>query len=331
MISRNLPYRPRLIVALISLALTGGMPSNGWCANLWAALSSIGNGGLASYTAPQLNKSGTPTPFYLSGYKFVFGFAFDRSRNLWACVNHFEVVRYNYKQLKDLKDNSSPTPDVIITSMSSLNNIYACNFDRKGNLWVADIENNTLNEISKQQLTAGSGDITPVTIITLEGISIPTFIAFDRADNAWIADGGNSQLAEFSASELETGGTKSAAILLSDDGSGTSLSRPGQIVFDGRGNLWVPNFSSNTVIEYARADLAHSGSPMPRVKLNSAIFNEPIGAAFDGLGELVITNAYDGTISKFRANQLRASGAPTPKVVATGSDLPVLIAFGPSL
>ena len=108
--------------------------------------------------------------------------------------------------------------------------------------------------------------------------------------------------------------------MLSDDGSGTSLDEPGEIAFDQKGNLWVPNYGADTVVEYAKDQLTSSGNPAPTVKLSSAIFDEPLGAVFDSSGNLVVMNYYNGTIAKFTPKQLKASGAPVPKVSVTGTE-----------
>jgi sugar lactone lactonase YvrE len=321
----------RSVAAVAVLMLTCGMPLQAWCgsSDLWLTFES--GGGIESYTSGQLKKSGMPSPVHLSTFSFVLGLAFDKSHNLWADAGHFQVVRFTSKELKDLKKNPNPTPGVIITSTSSFGNIIGCNFDQKGNLWVVDVGNDTLNELTKAQLAAGSGDITPAIIITLSGLQDPNFVTFDKAGNAWVDDEGNAQIAEFSASQLTSSGMKTPAVLLSDDGSGTSLATPGEIVFDKKGNLWVANFDSDTVVEYAKHQLGNSGSPAPTVKLSSSIFDGPFGAAFDSEGNLVVANINSGTIAKFTPDQLKVSGAPVPKVAVTATQTnSYQITFGPA-
>jgi sugar lactone lactonase YvrE len=322
----------RSIVAVALLMLICGTPLQAWCgnSNLWTGLQSDG---IEAFTSGQLKQSGMPSPVQLSTFPFVLGLAFDKSHNLWADVGHFQVVRFTPKQLKDLKNDPNPIPGVIITSMSSLNNIVGCNFDRKGNLWVVDVSSDTLNELTKAQLAAGSGDITPAIIITLSGLQNPNFVTFDKAGNAWVDNEGegNNEIAEFSASQLTSSGTKTPAVLISDDGSGTSLSNPGEIAFDKKGNLWVPSFDSNTVVEYAKNQLGNSGNPSPAVKLSSAIFDGPGAAVFDSKGNLLITNINSGTIAKFTPDQLTVSGAPIPKIVVTAPQTnQTQITFGPA-
>jgi hypothetical protein len=329
---RNHTERVRfLAMAIVLLVLTGGTPSHAWCAsaNLWIVF--FDGGGIESYRSGQLKKSGMPAPIHLSTFDDATGLAFDKSHNLWAVIDHAEVVRFTAAQLKNLKHDPSPTPGLIITSTTTFEDIIGCNFDQQGNLWVVDGEKDSIDELSKAQLAAGSGDVTPNITITSADLGSPNFVTFDEAGNAWVDSGFGGQLVEFSASQLTSGGSQSATVLLSDDGSGTSLDGTGEIAFDKNGNLWVPNYSSNTVVEYAKAQLTTSGNPAPTVKLNSAIFSEPWGTAFDSKGDLVVMNFNDGTIAKFLTKQLKVSGAPIPEISVTGSENDnYQIIFGPA-
>jgi streptogramin lyase len=328
---RNLTGRGRFLAAAIALLmLTCGTPSHAWCANLWIAF--YNGGGIESYKSGQLKKSGMPTPIHLSTFDSVTRLAFDKSHNLWAVVDDDEVVRFTPHQLKNLKHDPSPTPGVIITSPFTFKALAGCNFDPQGNLWVVDFDNDSIAELSKAQLAAGSGSVTPVVVITSSDLVEPSFVTFDKAGNAWVNDGGTGKLAGFSASQLMSGGSKSPTVLISNNGSYcTSLCAPGEIVFDQNGNLWVPNEDANTVVEYAKALLTSSGNPAPTVTLSSAIFNRPFGAVFDSKGNLLVMKYFSVTIAKFAASQLKVSGAPIPTVSVTGDqDNNYQIIFGPS-
>ena len=318
----------RLTTAIALLVLTCGAPTRAWCANLWA---SFLENSIETYTPGQLKTSGSPTPTELTTFDDETGLAFDKSHNLWAVINDDEVVRFTAAQLKKLKEDPSPTPGVIITSTSTFVDLNGCNFDRHGNLWTVDGETHTLEELSKAQLAAGSGDVTPAIVITSSDLGSPGFLTFDEAGNAWLDNQDLNTIVEFSASQLTSSGSKSASVVLSDDGSGTSISDPGEIAFDDKGNLWVPNFNSNNVVEYAKSQLTSSGDPAPTVKLSSAVFNGPFGAVFDSKGDLVTMNFTDGTIAKFAAKQIKASGSPVPDVTVTGSATAnYQIIFGPA-
>jgi hypothetical protein len=167
-------------------------------------------------------------------------------------------------------------------------------------------------------------------VITSPEMDGSLFVTFDSAGNAWLPSEFDNTIVEFSASQLTSSGSKSPTVVLSDDGSGTSLYYPEELAFDKNGNLWVPNYFSDTVVEYAKDQLTATGDPAPAVKLSSAIFNGPWGLAFNPKGNLAIMNYRSGTITVFTEKQLKTSGAPVPKVSLTGTqDGNFQITFGP--
>jgi hypothetical protein len=312
------------------LMLTCCIPARAWCAkaseNLW--ISSLDTG-IETYTAKQLKKSGMPTPTLLSTFDVVSGLAFDSSNNLWAVVNDDEVVEFTAAQLSDLATDPNPTPAVDITSATFVD-LNGCNFDSQGNLWLVDGETHALEELSKAQLAAGSGEVTPAIVITSSDLGAPGFVTFDAEGNAWIDNEDFNTIVEFSVSQLSSSGDDAAAVVLSDDGSG-ALSDPGEIAFDKKGDLWVPNFNSNKVLKYAKTQLTSSGDPTPAVALSSTAFDGPFGAVFASNGDLVIMDFSDGTILEFTSNKLKKTGTEKPKVTVTGgTDSVAQIIFGPA-
>jgi sugar lactone lactonase YvrE len=318
------------VVAL--LTLIGGIPSLAWCGgqDLWLGTSSVG--GIEAFTPAQLKKRGRPKPVHLHGAD---GFAFDNTGNLWA-ITGGGVGRFTPSQLKNLKNDPSPTPGVIITS-SSLQEPIGCVFDPQGNLWVLDFIGfeGSIQELSKTQLAAGSGSVTPAKVLTSSALAGEggVRLTFDEAGNAWVSNPGLGLTScpecvglifELTASQLNTGGDQTASVMLYDDGSGTSIASPGELAFDQNGNLWVPNYKSDTVVEFAKAQLTTSGNPVPIVKLSSHAFDGPDGLAFDTKGNLAVYSGVngpvrgDGTIAKFTAKQLTSSGSPVPKVIVRG-------------
>jgi streptogramin lyase len=329
---RELKGQDRFLISAIALVmLTCAMPSRAWSAStsLWVAYSQ--GGGIESYSTKQLKKSGMPTPIEISTYEDATGVAFDASGNLWAVVNQNDIVEFTAAQLKDLKSDPSPTPVVIITTTAGAQGLFGCAFDPKGNLWVADADGDMILELSKAQLAAGSATgVTPTGFIHTIDFAFPAFITFDQDGNAWVVSQGTSRLVELTASQLTSGGTKTPAVVLTDDGSG-SIDLPGEIAFDKKGDLWVPNFSSDTVVEFAKDQLASSGNPTPAVTLNSAVFDEPFGAVFDSKGDLVIMNYHNAKIAKFTDKQIKKSGSPAPKATVTGTGtINYQIIFGPA-
>ncbi len=95
------------------------------------------------------------------------------------------------------------------------------------------------------------------------------------------------------------------------------------IAFDTSGNLWLsPGPIGHTVVEYAKNELAKSGSPTPKVTITSTIFFPPNGVTFDNAGNLWLASqgASDpGTVAEFTKQKLDQSGPPTPQKVVGGA------------
>jgi sugar lactone lactonase YvrE len=322
--NRKLTGRVRFSATAIALLIltTCGAPTHAWCGSSKLWISFYYGGGIESYTSAQLKKNGMPTPTHLSTFADVFGLAFDTSNNLWAVDDGVEVVRFTAAQLKKLKSAPSPTPGVIITSTSTFVAPTGCAFDHQGNLWVIDNSNDSIDELSKAQLAAGSKDVTPNIVIGSPDLNA-YFLTFDKAANAWVAN--SDKIVEFSAGQLTSGGSKSPSVVLSN-----SIDDPGQIAFDKDGNLWVPNSGGDTVVEFAQSQLGSSGSPTPMVTLSGS-FDAPWGLTFDSKGDLVVVNYNNGTVDKFTPTQIKASGSPPPKVSVTGTETEnAQITFGPA-
>jgi sugar lactone lactonase YvrE len=94
------------------------------------------------------------------------------------------------------------------------------------------------------------------------------------------------------------------------------------LAFDASGNLWVAQYSSNTVVQYAASQLAANGSPAPAVTLSAVGFstlNAPGALAFDASGNLWVANGGGNTIVEFTPAQLATSGTPTAAVMLSAS------------
>jgi streptogramin lyase len=311
----------------------GVMSPPAWCANIW----STGFGGVESYAPKQLAKSQSVEPEELVLSGGASGVAFDKSHNLWV-ASADQVLEFTPAQLKKLKTDSSPSPVATITS-STFQSLIGCAFDAQGNLWLVDDIQQNFFQLSAAQLAAGTADVTPAIIIDSAELSSPRFPIFDRAGNLWIDSLNNSTIVAFSPSQLTSGGTKAPSIVIADDGSGSSVSDPAGITFDGKGNMWVADLGSDTVVEFSPSQITESGSPAPIVKLSSVAvdqggdmsFAAPDGIAFEGTS-LVVRNFNDGaSIVKFTSKQLKSSGAPVPKVFLPGHfESPQQLIAGPA-
>jgi sugar lactone lactonase YvrE len=321
---------PALIIAMV--AATSAWARSG---ALWVA--EQGNDDVVEVLPNQQKHSGTPNLLVLdsSSLNSPNGLCFDKKKNLWV-INYEDssIDEFTPSQLKVLATTSDPTPAAVITSSSSFSEAEGCALDKRGNLWVADAIRQSVNEISASQLAAGTADLTPAVVIAdttdFTGPDQPQFLAFDKSGNLWVSDIVSSQVIEFSAGQLSSSGDKAAMVVLTDNGSG-SLSGPGEMAFDRKGNLWVTNYDNGTVVMFQKSDLASSGSPTPKITLadSSGSLDSPSGLGFTGNGPMWVANIKTGTISKFLPKQRKRSGTPIPRVTLQGFSQPYQITFGP--
>ncbi len=325
----------RWLAAIVLIAVACGASSPAWCkpaASLWVA--DWGSGTVLELTPSDLKSSGAPSPLVLDGSALIQtqGVAFDKSKNLWVTTDDNLVLEYTPAQLKKLGTVSNPTPHATIGS-TMFTGIVGCVFDKHGNLWINDGEGDGIHELTQKQLKAGSNpDITPnINITSTASLNYPDFGVFDKSGNLWVSAESNNVIAEFTAAQLRSSGAETAHIVLSSNGD--SLADPGQIVFDGKGDLWVTNYNSGasgTVVMFAKSQLRASGSPTPKVTLSGSAFEGPWSLALDSGGNLWVGDYSTSNVSMFSSTQLKTSGTPTPPVVLTGIlDSAYQMTFGP--
>jgi sugar lactone lactonase YvrE len=187
-------------------------------------------------------------------------------------------------------------------------------------LWVANVERGGILGYTAAQLASSASAAPAVVLTTPSGVA--DGVAFDNSGNLWVAEPIVSTVVEYSAFQLATSGSPTPRVTLTANAA-SSLSLPGALAFDARGNLWIANGGSmfngpgaNTLVEFTASQLATSGSPTPAVTLNAdaGSINGPAGLAFDHSGNLWLTNFSSGTVVVFAAGQLASSGSPLPAV-----------------
>jgi sugar lactone lactonase YvrE len=235
----------------------------------------------------------------------------------------------------DATVNGSPAT-VTAGATATLSVVYTPEPGSAGLLWVGMIGGPTLMSYAADRLGASTG-APPTSSV---GTGNPQYgAAFDANGNLWVAQTTQNQVAEFTAAQLAAGGSPTPAVVLGSMvplGGFASLSEPIGLAFDKAGNLWVANFTDNTISGYTPAQLASSGSPRPAVTLvpPGDSLDEPAGLAFDELGSLWVASANTNTVVAFTPTQLAQSGGPAPAVVfhAKGGSLsgPFSLAFDAS-
>ena len=88
------------------------------------------------------------------------------------------------------------------------------------------------------------------------------------------------------------------------------------LAFDSSGDLWVTK-NNFTAVEFTKAQLAKSGSPVPRVTITNT---NQCSVVFDSSGDLW-EGSFGDVVLDFTKAQLASPGSPTPHVTLTSGSL----------
>jgi sugar lactone lactonase YvrE len=293
------------------------------------------------------------------------GVTFDANGNLWVMdpqgmVNGAmtpALFEFSAAQLAKLTTDNAPDPVATITS-TALAVPQQSVFDAHGNQWVADHDNNTILVFTAAQLAmTGINNLNPAVAISSTAFNGPLGIVFDSAGDLWVANNGSvtangvtspagTTIVRFAATTLPmppaTGMLTpmlTPDITLSDDGK-NSIQSPWELAFDSSGNLWSSNSGGTfSLVEFAKANLATTGTPMPAVTISSmtvggnATLNETNGLCIDNAGSVAATSAgAPFGLAYYTKNQLM-TGSPTPNTFIVNTTLNAVAGcnFGPNV
>jgi streptogramin lyase len=178
----------------------------------------------------------------------------------------------------------------IVTLGSGFNSPAGVAVDGRGNVFVADADNNAVKEILAPGYT---------TVNTLgSGFNSPRGVAVDSRGNVFVGDYGNNAVKEILAPGYTTVNTL-----------GGGFSRPIGVAVDGNGNVFVADYDNNAVKEilapgYTTVNTLGSGFALPQ------------GVAVDGSGNVFVAFAYN--ISGSAVNQILAPGYTTVNSLSNG-------------
>jgi len=263
------------------------------------------------------------------------GLTFDSLGDLWVTSSNTNtVLEYPKSQLA----KASPVPGIVLSSgkLGSLNGPGSLVFDSSGDLWVANTSVSTVVEYSKDQLVK-SGSPTPAVTISNNSFNAPYGVAIDSSGDLWVSDNaqqGSPAVFEYAKSQLAKASPtpeRTLSLPLNPIGDDT---RSG-LAFDSAGDLWVVNSSANSLVEFARGQLAKaSSSPSVTISSESNSLNSPDDLAFDSSGDLWVANTGGNTVVEYSKSQLARSGSPTPVRTilgsATGLNYPMGVAVEPT-
>jgi sugar lactone lactonase YvrE len=167
-----------------------------------------------------------------------------------------------------------------------------------------------------------SGDARPEAELT-KGIDGPDSVAVDSSGDLWVANS-TGTVVEYGRAELSEA-SPIPTVTISGGASG-HLVNPFGLSLDPSGDLWVADGGTGTVVEFAKAQLARSGSPVPVFNLSPS----NCSLVFDASGDLW-QGSTGASVSEWAKAELSKSGFPVPRVTITSDSLngPCKPAFDP--
>jgi sugar lactone lactonase YvrE len=280
------------------------------------------------------------------------GVTFDAAGNLWvldpeAMVNGAKtpaLLKFTTAQLNALGTNAAPDPVATFTS-TALNFPQQSVFDKNGNQWVSDHNNNTILVFSASQLMAtGLSSTIPVVVISSAAFNGPLGIVLDGAGNLWVANNGGvpganntmsaagTTIVEFLATKLPTipasgmlTPTMTPDVTLTDNGAG-SIQAPWELAFDAAGNLWSSNSGDPfSLVAFSKTQQMATGAPTPTITISKTMvagnpsLDGTNGLCFDPAGNVAATNSANAFGVPFYTKAQLVTGAPTPNTFIVGT------------
>ena len=252
------------------------------------------------------------------------GVAFDKSGNMWVADTGFNRV-LEFSSPFTMGENASKvlgqdnfTSSQASLSTNGLDQPYGLTFDKSGNMWVADTNNNRIVEYDSPitsgesaSIVIGSPSFNKGVYPTSSGsLAAPYGIAFDRSGNLWAVDYYDNRILEY-VPPFKDG--MSATLVLgqygfTDNSDGTSpgsFNLPSSIAFDSSGNLWVTDSLNNRVMKFLYPFSNHQSASLVIGQRNfttnqpgitNDTLNTPYGIAFDASGNLWITDGNNARV-----------------------------------
>lgn len=150
-------------------------------------------------------------------------------------------------------------------SPGGLDQPYGLAFDNKGNMWVADTNNNRILEYEAPFRTGEQASVVlgspsfdkGVYPTSARSLAAPYGIAFDKSGDLWAVDYYDNRILEY-VPPFKTQMNASLVIgqsFFTSNSDGTTPNRtnlPSAIAFDSAGDLWVTDSLNNRVLEFTR-------------------------------------------------------------------------------
>ena len=183
--------------------------------------------------------------------------------------------------------------------------------DAAGNIYVADISNNTIRKITPAGVVStlaglagspGSADGTG----SAARFFGPFGVAVDAAANVYVGDADNSTIRKITPAGVVSTLAGLAGIVGSADGAGSAarFNFPSGVAVDAAGNVYVADLNNNSIRSITPAGVvgtlagSASGSGSTDGTGNAARFRDPFGVTVDAAGNVYVADASNNTIRK---------------------------------
>jgi sugar lactone lactonase YvrE len=221
---------------------------------------------------------------------------------------------------KEGKENSKGT-------MASFHGPSGMAFDKKGNLYVADIFNHQIRKISASgevSVYAGNGKqgFVNASIALNASFAFPVALAIDVEENLLVVDEGNHTIRKISKQGVVSTFAGSGIAGFQDDKNGlnASFNQPNGIAIDAMGNIFIADQLNHRIRKINRdgavSSFAGSGIAGSADNVEGALanFNHPRTIAIDKIGNLYVGDVANNKIRKITpegiVTTLAGTGAP---------------------
>ncbi len=210
---------------------------------------------------------------------------------------------------------------------AQFNQPYGTAVDTNGNVYVADLGNDTIRKITPAGVVttlAGSPGVAGSANGTGSAarFNTPVGIAVDTSGNVYVGDEANELIRKITPAGVVTTLAGQAGVPGSADGNGTAatFSSPAGIAVDTNGNVYVADQTDDTIRKITPAGVVTTLAGTPNTvgftdgAPTVARFNSPYGVAVDGSGNVYVADTVNLLIRKITPAGTVSTIAGSPKV-----------------
>jgi len=280
----------------------------------------IGHGDLA--TGGTVHDSPTSGTLYSPD-----GIAFDSAGNLWIVDTGFNRI-LKFSPPFSTAENASLvlgqanfTSTAAALSQQGLDQPYGIAFDKGGNMWVSDTNNNRIVEYpapfrdgEQASTVIGSPSFNKgVYPTSASSLAAPYGIMFDKDGNLWTVDYYDNRILEYKPPFAS--GMNASLVLGQYDFTGNSggttrntLNLPSNIAFDIKGDLWATDSLNNRVLEFpypfstaenASLVLGQKDFVSTYAGISNDSLNTPYGITFDQQGNMWVADGNNARVLEY--------------------------------